>query len=100
MKTLIEKINVANNGNEIIGLLSESLKKVSDSNWDNETKSTLDELSFHVSNWEKGFLLSELKNTNRIDKMITYINKLEVTQEMRNFISNEQNLNYNQKMEL
>lgn len=100
MNTLVEKINVANNGNEIIALLSDTLEKVKTENWDDEVKFTLDELSFHISNWEKGFLLSELRNVNRIEKRINYLNKLDVTQEMRNFISNERNINYAEKMEL
>jgi hypothetical protein len=89
MKTLIEKINVANNGNEIIDLMNNSLANLQLSDWDEKTKFTLDEMKFHLDNWKKGFLLSELKNTNRIGKMIDCLNKLEATVGIKKLITEE-----------
>lgn len=96
--TLVDKINGANNGKEIIGFLTDTVNKLNNGDWEESVKFKLTEISFHVSHWDKGLLLSELKNTNRINKMITTLNDLEITMDMRNYIS--QNQEFSDKKEL
>lgn len=96
--TLVDKINGANNGKEIIGFLTDTVNKLNNGDWEESVKFKLTEISFHVSHWDKGLLLSELKNTNRINKMINTLNDLEITMDMRNYIS--QNQEFSDKKEL
>lgn len=96
--TLVDKINGANNGKEIISFLTDTVNKLNNGDWEESVKFKLTEISFHVSHWDKGLLLSELKNTNRINKMITTLNDLEITMDMRNYIS--QNQEFSDKKEL
>ena len=100
MNTLVDKINGANNGKEIIGFLSETVNKLNSADWDESVKFKLTEISFHVSHWDKGLLLSELKNTNRINKMINTLNDLEITMDMRNYISRNQEVDNKKEMSI